>query len=182
VAPASLGAGRGPCPADSAGEGHTPLKLWFQFGVSIPVGLSASRAGTVLVKDELFLIRSEARVIWCHVLTPRSVSPARGAAAAEAMAAYLIEHVLERRSPWLGLVIDTRKGPSVFGPVTRAAVQRMFEHAERARKRVAVLIGVSPVQRTQFSELAEQSAPSYCRVTDMEPAALDWIVGTLAPG
>jgi hypothetical protein len=141
----------------------------------------AQRVGTVLVKDELFLIRSEARTVWCHVLTPPGVSPTRGAAAAETMGAYLIEHVLQRRSPWLGLVLDIRKGPSVFGPVTRAAVQRMFEHAEQARKRVGVLVGASPVQRTQFSELAAQSAPLYCRVTDVEPAALDWVTDAVAP-
>jgi hypothetical protein len=156
--------------------------LWFPFGVCIKVDLSASRAGTVLLKDELFLIRSEARIVWCHVLTPQSVSPARGAAAADVATAYLNEHVLQRRSPWLGLLLDIRKGPSVFGPVTRAAMQRMFEHADRAHKRVAVLVGASPVQRTQFSELAEQYAPSYCRVSDTEPAALDWVMGTTAPG
>jgi NAD(P)-dependent dehydrogenase (short-subunit alcohol dehydrogenase family) len=140
----------------------------------------APGSGALLVHDELFLIRSDARIIWCHVLTPQRVSPARGAAAAEAMAAYLIEHVLQRRSPWLGLMLDIRKGPSVFGPVTRAAVQRMFDQAERTRKRVSVLVAASPVQRAQFAELAAGHAPRYCQVTDAERAALDWVVGSVA--
>src|SRR5215831_7829077 len=107
-----------------------------------------------LVENELYVIRSDGRTIWSELRTPRNVSPARGAQAGLEIEEYLIQNVLQRRSMWLGVILDVRGGPSVFGPVTRASLERLFRAAQQSRKRIGVLVGESPVQRTQFNELA----------------------------
>ncbi|HEU4582600.1 MAG TPA: hypothetical protein VFS67_30295 [Polyangiaceae bacterium] len=95
--------------------------------------------GRELFVDELHEIRDLGRVVWCRVSVPERTPPASGAAAARRVGDYLISHVLQRRSPWLGLVLDVRRGPSVFGPITRAVTVRLLESAEQAHKPFAVL-------------------------------------------
>jgi hypothetical protein len=130
-----------------------------------------------LVENELYVIRSDGRTIWSELRTPPNVSPARGAQAGLEIEEYLSRHVLQRRSMWLGVIMDVRGGPSVFGPVTRASLERLFRAAQQSRKRIGVLVGASPVQQTQFSQLATECAPEFVHVADQAQAALDWISG-----
>jgi hypothetical protein len=131
----------------------------------------------MLVENELYVIRSDGRTIWSELRTPRNVSPARGAQAGLEIEEYLVQNVLQRRSMWLGVIMDVRGGPSVFGPVTRASLERLFRAAQQSRKRIGVLVGTSIVQQTQFSQLATECAPGFVHVADQPQAALDWISG-----
>jgi len=103
----------------------------------------ADAASVVLLEHELFVIVAERRVVWCRVLTPPNVTPAAGAAAGKSAFAYLMTHVLVRRSSWLGVVADVRRGPSVAGPVTLQGLEQLFIHAEEVRKPLAMLIGAA---------------------------------------
>lgn len=131
----------------------------------------------ILLDNELYVIRSDGRTIWSELRTPRDISPARGAQAGLEIEEYLLQHVLQRRSMWLGVILDVRGGPSVFGPVTRASLERLFRAARQSRKRIGVLVGASPVQQMQFSQLATECAPEFVHVADQPHAALDWISG-----
>jgi hypothetical protein len=142
------------------------------------MGVEAGPAAQILAKGDVYVIRADRRVVWCEVATPRGLAPARGAAAAESMTAYLTQHVLQRRSPWIGLIVDVRRGPSVVGPVTLVQLERVFAEAELARKPIAALIGDAPAQAQQFGAAAHTYAPRFGTVTDSPSLALDWMTST----
>jgi hypothetical protein len=129
----------------------------------------------VLLEDELHVIRSAGRVVWCHVRIPRTTHPSAGAEAAKRVGRYLIDNVLHRRSPWLGLILDVRQGPSVVGPCTRQASSKMFESAEHARKPLAVLTVGDGTQHAQFLSLAVAHAPKFALITSDAAEAVDWM-------
>jgi hypothetical protein len=137
--------------------------------------VARERLDGVLLEDELHVIRNAGRVVWCHVRVPRSTRPATGAEAATRACEYLLEHVLHRRSPWLGLIFDVREGPSVFGPVTRQALSRLLGGAELSRKPVAVLTVGDGSQHAQFCSLAAEYAQQFALVTSEAGRASDWM-------
>jgi hypothetical protein len=130
--------------------------------------------GVVLLEDHFFVIRSVGRVIWCHLIIPKNTPPSAGAEAAKRLGKYLLDNVLFPRSSWLGLIIDVRKGPSVFGPITRELNSKLFVAAERARKPLAVVTVGEGAQHSQFCELAAQ-APRFGTVTPSVDQAVDWM-------
>jgi hypothetical protein len=132
-------------------------------------------AGVKLLEDELHVVRGVGRVVWCDITVPKTTQPVAGAEAAKRVGKYLIEHVLHRRSPWLGLIIDVRLGPSVFGPVTREVCSNLFINAEQARKPFAVVTVSSRQLHAQYCELAALHAPQFALVTDSVDHAMDWM-------
>ena len=132
-------------------------------------------ADAILVRDELFVIRAERRVVWCAVFTPPNVAPAQGAAAARAMSEYLLGKVITRRSSWIGVVLDVRKGPTVVGPITLGVLEQMFARAEQVRKPLASLIGTARAQGDQFRSVQQALAPRFGMVTDRQEMAVDWM-------
>lgn len=142
--------------------------------------VSSELGGQELFSDELHDIRSVGRVVWCVVAVPERTPPAAGAAAAQRAGDYLVANVLQRRSPWLGLILDVRRGPSVFGPITRAVTVRLLESAESAHKPFAVLTGGTTTQHDQYAALASH-APCYALVTSDVRQANDWMTAPRAP-
>jgi hypothetical protein len=132
-------------------------------------------SGKELFVDDLHTVRDLGRVVWCQVSVPERTPAASGAAAAQRVGDYLVANVLQRRSPWLGLVLDVRGGPSVFGPITRAVTVRLLESAESACKPFAVLTAGNTTQHSQYAALAESHAPRYGLVTAEAQAAHDWM-------
>jgi hypothetical protein len=128
----------------------------------------------VLLQHDLFLIVAERRVVWCRVLTPPHINPGAGAAAGKSAFTYLMSHVLVRRSSWLGVVLDVRRGPSVVGPITFQGLEGLFSHAEEVRKPFAVLIGSATAQREQFGKL-QLNAPRFTLVTTEPADAVGWM-------
>lgn len=128
-----------------------------------------------LLDDELHVVRSVGRVVWCEITIPKQTQPVAGAEAAKRVCKYLIDHVLHRRSPWLGLILDVRQGPSVMGPITRELNSQLFVSAEQARKPFAVLTVASRQIHPQYCELAAAHAPRYALVTDSSERANDWM-------
>lgn len=132
--------------------------------------------GGVLTRGEFFEIRSEGRVVRCSVRVPTRTAPATGAAAGRDMCDWLIHNALQLRSSWLGVIMDTRDGPSVLGPVTRSAVERLFQAAEQARKPLAVLVSSPAVALfEQFSAVSRSCAPGCSTVTADPAAANAWM-------
>lgn len=139
------------------------------------MGSSSEIAGKELFVDDLHTIRDLGRVVWCQVAVPERTPAASGAAAAQRVGDYLIANVLQRRSSWLGLVLDVRRGPSVFGPITRAVTVRLLESAEGANKPFAVLTAGNTTQHSQYATLASAHAPRYGLVTADAQQAHDWM-------
>jgi hypothetical protein len=129
----------------------------------------------VLAEGATFSVYNVGRVVWCQIMVPRGLDPARGAAAGEELGSFLVDHVLEHRSPWLGIVFDVREGPSVLGPISLRVTERMLERAELVRRRVAILIGIAPRLEEQFSALVHARAPHFAKVTNDRSVALDWM-------
>jgi hypothetical protein len=126
----------------------------------------APAASNVLIRGELFEISAEGRVVRCRVRVPTRTTASAGAEAAQQMGEWMIKNVLRPHSSWRGLILDTRDGPAVVGPVTLSIIQRVFEAAEQSRRPMTVL--VAPASATlfeQFAELARRVAPTYGRVT-----------------
>jgi hypothetical protein len=135
----------------------------------------AGSAGLKLLEDELHLVRSVGPVVWCDVIIPKNTQPVAGAEAAKRIGTYLTEHVLHRRSSWLGLILDVRQGPSVFGPVTREVCMNLFTNAEQARKPFAVITVPSRQLHAQYCDLAAAHAPRFGLVTNEPDRAMDWM-------
>jgi hypothetical protein len=147
---------------------------WVREGRSVGV-VHRERAGATLLQDELHVVRCVGRVVWCDVIIPKSTQPVAGAEAAQRVGKYLVSQVLHRRSPWLGLILDVRQGPSVFGPITRDVCVNLFTNAEQARKPFAVVTVASRPLHAQYSELAAVHAPQYSLVTESLEQAMDWM-------
>jgi hypothetical protein len=134
--------------------------------------LASSR---VLAEGETFVIRGAGRIVWCKVNVPRGLDPARGAASGAELGDFLLGHVLERHSSWLGVVFDVRDGPSVIGPISLQVMQNICERAELVRRRLAILVGPAPMVKEQLTALVRVHAPRFGSVTDERRAAVDWM-------
>jgi hypothetical protein len=132
-------------------------------------------SGSVLARGDTFVIHGARRVVWSKINVPRGLDPARGAAAGQALGSYLLDHVFERRSPWLGVVFDVRDGPSIIGPTSLRVMESICDRAELVRRRLAILVGSDPLLREQFLALVQARAPRFAVVTDDPRAALDWM-------
>jgi hypothetical protein len=134
--------------------------------------------GHVLAQGETFVIHGARRVVWSKVSVPPGLDPARGAAAGQELGSYLLNHVLERRSPWLGVVFDVRDGPSIIGPTSLRVMESLCDRAELVRRRLAILVGQNPLLREQFLLLVQARAPRFAIVTDDRRVALDWMTSS----
>lgn len=123
-------------------------------------------------------MRSVGRVVWCDITIPKNTEPVAGAAAAKRVCQYLLDNVLHRRSPWLGLIFDVRGGPSVIGPITLEVSSKLFISAEQARKPLAVLTVASRPIHAQHCELAAVHSRRYALVTDQIDRAMDWMTAS----
>lgn len=139
------------------------------------MAIAGELSGKDLFVDDLHTIRDVGRVVWCQVAVPERTPPASGAAAAQRVGDYLLANVLQRRSSWLGLILDVRLGPSVFGPITRAVTVRLLESAESAHKPFAVLTAGNTTQHKQYADLTSAHAPRYGLVTADTQQAHDWM-------
>jgi hypothetical protein len=136
--------------------------------------------GGILTESEFYEIRSEGRVVRCSVRVPTRTPPAAGAAAGRDMCDWLIQNVIPPRRGWLGVVVDTRNGPSVLGPITRSAVERLVEAAERAKRPLAVLVSPPAVALfEQFSAVSRSCGPTCSTVTTDPDAAVAWMSRTI---
>ena len=92
------------------------------------------------------------------------------------MCDWLIRHALQARSSWIGVILDTRNGPSVLGPVTRTTMEGLFQAAELARRPLAVLVS-SPTLALfdQFSAVSRSCAPNSSTVTAEPDLANAWM-------
>ena len=92
------------------------------------------------------------------------------------MCDWLIQHALQPRSSWIGVIMDTRNGPSVLGPVTRASAERLFQSAEQAKRPLATLVSSPTVALfDQFSAISRSFAPTCSTVTADPVAAAAWM-------
>lgn len=130
------------------------------------------------MEDELYQVRAQGRVVWSKIFIPAGLPPTRGAKVAETLVDYLVRNVALKGSPWLGMVLDITQGPSVVGPATLRACERVFRAAELSKKPLAVLVGSPVTQRAQFESFCQQFAPSYSTVVDSADAAHEWMTAT----
>jgi hypothetical protein len=136
--------------------------------------------GGILTESEFFEIRSEGRIVRCSVRVPSRTPPAAGAAAGRDMCDWLIQNAVPLRRGWQGVILDTRDGPSVLGPITRAHVERLFEAAEQAKRPLAVLVSASAVALfEQFSALSRSCGPKSSTVTSDPDAVAAWMSRTI---
>jgi hypothetical protein len=131
------------------------------------------------MRGELFEISSEGRTVRCRVRVPTRTTPAAGAEAAKQMGDWMINQALRPGSSWIGLILDTRDGPTVVGPVTLSIIQRVLETAEQRRRPMTVLVAAGAgTLFEQFDELARRVAPTYGCVTADPDEALTSLTRT----
>ncbi|MDD9935115.1 MAG: hypothetical protein OXT09_16000 [Myxococcales bacterium] len=134
----------------------------------------------LLGRGPIYEIVERGRTARCTVVNAPDVSGAEGARCASEMHAVLTGRVLVRRSFYRGLVFDVRCGPAAFGPKTRVSLEQIFDAAVRADKHLAVLVGESPTQLMQFTNLAREHAPQHARVLHDDGEAEAWADGSAA--
>ena len=125
----------------------------------------------LLSSGSFYEIVDEHGIARCVVTVPPELTPAEGAQAAEEMSRYIEAHILVKGSAFAGLILDVRKGPRVFGPHTRAALERLFQKAEANLVPLVALVRDNPLQRMQFGNLSRQYAVHISRVVDDEDQA-----------
>ena len=128
----------------------------------------------VLLSGPIFEIRDLDGIARCAIENRQEVTAEEGARCAEEMHTFLAREVLSASSRYLGLIFDVRKGPAVFGPKTRAALEELFRAAQRASKPIAVCVGDTAIQRLQFSALCKECAPALARVIETGNGS-DWV-------
>jgi hypothetical protein len=110
----------------------------------------------------------------CQIWSRPDLSSEEGAKNAGQMVTFLRSQVLQAGTKYRGVIFDVRRGPSVFGPKTRAVLEELLARAVERAVRVAILTGDSATQQLQFRSLCSTS-PSMTQVFDSEPAALHFL-------
>lgn len=130
-------------------------------------------ASLTLGRGPIFEIVAAGGIVRCSVVNRPDIAAEEGARCAAEMHEILEREVLSAESRYVGLVFDVRRGPDVFGPKTRAALEKLFRKAERVGKPIAVRIGGAAIQRLQFTSLCAECAPTVSKLvgTDEEE---DW--------
>jgi len=129
----------------------------------------------VLARGTNFEISAAGRVARCSVVNSPEIDGDEGARCARLMEDTLTNQVLSRRSSYTALVFDVRRGPEVFGPKTRGALEELFRAAELAGKRLAVRVGSGAIQRLQFSSLCRECAPTQAKVVFSDHDEAAWL-------
>ncbi len=113
----------------------------------------------------------------CQIWARPDLSSEEGAKNAQQMVSFLRQHVLRVDTKFRGIIFDVRRAPPVFGPKTRETLAEVLAQSARAGVRFAVITGESATQILQFRSLCA-SAPSFTRVFDSEPGAVQWLRGS----
>jgi hypothetical protein len=121
-------------------------------------------ASITLGRGPIFEIVATDGIVRCSVVNQPDIAPEEGARCAVEMQEILEREVLSAESRYVGLVFDVRRGPDVFGPKTRAALEQLFRKTERVGKPIAVRIGDTAIQRLQFTSLCAECAPTLGKV------------------
>ena len=129
----------------------------------------------ILAHGANFEISALAGIVRLTVLNPPNVDREEGARCAQQMRETLLTRVLLTGSKYVALVFDVRKGPEVFGPVTRGMLEGIFRAAESSKRRMAVRVGTAAMQRLQFSSLCRECAPTWAKVVGDDPEEDRWI-------
>jgi hypothetical protein len=117
----------------------------------------------ILGSGAVFEIVADHGIVRCAIVNRDDVDPEEGARCAAEINRILSE-VLGAKSAYKGVIFDVRQGPAVFGPKTRASLEQLFQHGERAGRRSAVRLGSAAIQKLQFTSLCRENAPSMARV------------------
>jgi hypothetical protein len=126
-----------------------------------------------LAEGDNHLIATRDSLLICQVWVRDDLSKEQGAKNAAEMSDYLIGYLQAEARRCRGLIFDVRRGPSVFGPVTRAVLLRLFAAAAATKTRVAVLVGDSAMQSLQFASICQEAGCEHS-LFDGEPAAILW--------
>lgn len=122
------------------------------------------------------MVASDA-IVRCVVVNRPDIDAEEGARCAKRMHDVLISKVLVRDSSYVGLIFDVRRGPDVFGPKTRAALEELFRTAEISGKRLALRLGDAAIQRLQFGSLCRDCAPLTSKIVETDLDAHHWLRG-----
>jgi len=85
--------------------------------------------------------------------------------------------VLRVGTAYRGLIFDVRRGPTVFGPTTRAVLAELLATSVTRKVRVAILTSDSASQTLQFRSLCALE-PTMTQVFPDEPSAVQWLAVT----
>lgn len=129
---------------------------------------------TKLLETSIIDVAVKADVVWVIVENREDVEPAEGADCARRMADLLVAEILVPSSPYLGVIMDVRRGPVVFGPNTRDVMERAMRAAQEHGVRVAVVVE-GTTQRMQFDSMTGIYAPDVGSVFESESPALAFI-------
>lgn len=132
-----------------------------------------TRENLVLLETPLITIEARADVVWAVVENRQDVDASTGAECARRMAETLLHTVLVRASGYRAVICDVRRGPVVFGPNTRAQMERIFRAADQQRMPIAVVVS-GTTQRMQFDSMAGIYAGSVSRVSTDPREALEF--------
>ena len=127
-----------------------------------------------LVEGDNHLISQRDGLAICQVWTRPDLSSEQGAKNAAQMLSYLTDVVLRVGTAYRGLIFDVRRGPTVFGPQTRAALSGFLATSAACKMRVAILTSESATQVLQFRSLCAV-APTMTQVFANEPSAVQWL-------
>lgn len=130
-----------------------------------------------LSEGDNHLISERDGVAICQVWTRPDLSSEEGAKNASQMVSYLTDVVLRVGTSYRGLIVDVRRGPTVFGPKTRTVLVGLFATSVARKVRIAVLTSDSATQVLQFRSLCAE-APTMTQVFANESSAVQWLAAS----
>jgi hypothetical protein len=130
-----------------------------------------------LSEGDNHLISERDGVAICQVWTRPDLSSEDGAKNASQMVSYLTDVVLRVGTSYRGLIVDVRRGPTVFGPKTRTVLVGLFATSVARKVRIAVLTSESATQVLQFRSLCAE-APTMTQVFANESSAVQWLAAS----
>jgi hypothetical protein len=129
----------------------------------------------VLAVGSNFEMVANGPVVRCVVINRPDIDGEEGARCAQRMQDVLVNQVLVPTSAYRGVIFDVRRGPEVFGPKTRAALEVLFRAAEASRKRLGVRLGEAAIQKLQFGSLCRECAPAQSKILDTDVDEELWL-------
>lgn len=125
-----------------------------------------------IVEGDNYKLSVANNVLRLEVWERRDLSFERGAELAEEIGRHIVTEV--RRPGIIGVLIDFRKAPVVWGPVTEAAIGRFMMSVVDAKRRLAA-VSTDAVQRFQVENVVRDCAPGRGLMFDNLEAALQWL-------
>ena len=130
---------------------------------------------TVLNEGSNYRVSLDGKVASAVIWKRPDLSAQEGAEAARELAVYMETLARKHAETATAAIVDLREAPPVAGPKTQAHVAAIMHAWELAGRRIAWIVGDSPLQQLQIKRLVREHSPRMGTVVTSIAEARAWI-------